>query len=72
MWSDLSDAGTIERPLGVHEGAQEILAGANYLNVIVARCASCDDARIGYCTIYIHDFLGTLCLDFANPKVSLI
>ena len=46
--------------MGIYAGTQEVLAGANYIDVIVAWCAYCVDSGIGNCTLHIYDILKLL------------
>ncbi len=59
MWSDRTDAGFIERPLGFHEGKKEVLAGAHYYHHVAAGRSDRIDARLGGGTVYLHLILGT-------------
>jgi len=46
--------------LGIYAGTQEVLAGANYIDVIVAWCTYCIDSGIGNCAFHIYYFLKLL------------
>jgi hypothetical protein len=57
MWSGPSDAGTPERPLGIHEGAEEILACSHHHSSVDIGGASGFDTRFGHRAVYLHNLL---------------
>ena len=56
-WSDRTDAGSIKRPLGFHEGKKEILAGAHHHYHVAVGSSDRIDARLGGGAVYLYAFL---------------
>jgi hypothetical protein len=64
-WRDLSEAGSIERLVGIYESAQEVLTGADHHHPAIARRAG-SAVRGGRCrTILLFDVL-------ASPRVPVL
>lgn len=60
IWRTPTNAGTTERPLGIHEEQKEILARANNTRDATARCADHICPGLIRCAVYIHAVLKRL------------
>ena len=59
-WISRTDDGIIARFMGIHEGTEEVLVGADNIGDVAARCINCSNAGFGYRAIHIHTVLGKI------------
>ena len=57
----ISDEEIFGGALGLHEGAEKVLAFSHYPGVVVAGYVARADGRIGRRTIHLHTLLKALC-----------
>jgi len=61
-----TDAGLIERPVGIYEGTQEVLACPNYYCHAVVGYSSGICTRVCCCTVYLYAVLALFLTDDYN------